>query len=50
MKCRNFQYEIGKSSPTRGTWIEMLNTGSLTGEAATSSPTRGTWIEMKILA
>ena len=34
-----------KSSPSRGTWIEIAGTPEWS-EKMTSSPSRGTWIEM----
>ena len=37
-----------KSSPTRGTWIEIC-CGSPCGKRSRSSPTRGTWIEMSLM-
>ena len=35
-----------RSSPTRGTWIEIWTTTPVTPSRKGSSPTRGTWIEM----
>ena len=43
--ARRYKVYKAMSSPTRGTWIEILK-GETDGYHRTSSPTRGTWIEI----
>ena len=48
---RNYKIEHGfsrctKSSPARGTWIEMISSLKIGIACSKSSPARGTWIEI----
>ncbi len=43
---QDVSWELVKSPPTRGAWIEMYDPPPLTGGYYLSPPTRGAWIEI----